>query len=68
MKSLEERIQAAFENTLEVTGDRASITIDLTDKEIANIEKHSKEMTRENPNIVIGFRGGKIPPYKRKDF
>ena len=68
MESLEDRIQEAFENTLEVTGDRASITIDLTDKEIANIEKHSKEMTRGDSNIVIGFRGGKIPPYKRKDF
>ena len=68
MKSLEERVQEAFENTLKVTGDRASITIYLTDKEITNIEKHSKDMTRENPNIVIGFRGGKIPPYKRKGF
>lgn len=67
MKSLEERVQEAFENTLEVRGDRASITVDLTDKEIANIEKHSKEMTRGYSNIVIGFRGGKIPPYRRKD-
>jgi hypothetical protein len=68
VKSLEERIQAAFKNTLDVTGDRASITIDLTDKEIANIEKHSMEMTIGDLNIVIGFRGGKIPPCKRKDF
>lgn len=67
MKSLEERIQEAFENTLELTSDRASISIDLTDKEIANIEKHSKEMTIGDLNIVIGFRGGKIPPYRRKD-
>ena len=68
MKSLEERVQEAFESTFEVTGDRASITIDLTDKEIANIEKHSKELTRGDPNIVIGFRGGKIPPLRERGF
>ena len=60
MKSLEERVQEAMEKTLEVTKDRVSIRIDLTDKEKEIFVKSVEKITGKKPKSFVGFRGGKV--------
>lgn len=61
MKSLEERVQEAMEKTLEVTKDRVSIRIDLTDKEKEIFVKCVEKITgKKKPKSFVGFRGGKV--------